>query len=656
VLRKLQSFVFIQKNIVVKVLFLSFFLLLFKLNAMSQTLCVDGMAGEYPCEHIDLLAFIPKSEIGGAANTNDIWGWVSPVTGKEFALVGCSNGTAFVDISNPIDPLYLGLLPTHTDNNLWRDLETYQNYCFIASEAPDHGLRHCHTLTINTETGFLYAMGTNTYDGGLHIVNIQDPLNPTLAGGFSNDGYTHDGFVWSYDGPDLNFVGKEVFFACNEDELTIVDVTDKLDCIAIGSYDYEGQALVGYIHQGWVTKDKRHFLIDDELDEIEIGNQQLPYSTRTHMFDITSLENVGYMGFYENGNSAIDHNLYVQDQFVYQSNYRNGIRVLDAVHIADSLLTEIAYFDLFPTNDFAQFSGTWSNYPYLPSGVNIATSMYEGFFILRPRFLYFTNNNLEACAADQLVIELNVRADLAFPLTVEIQGLPNAVVVADTIFTPGTYEILLTELSGLPSGNYFPDILLNTSFGENYVVPFSMSFTGGAPSAPVLTSVPDNALVSNTEPNLSFEWQMQDGDLQYEFQLATDAFFNALIDEEITSQPNHVTTFLLPDGTYYWRVRVVNGCGTGPWSIPNEFTVAFVGVNEIQNPTWRVFPNPTDERLTLISEMALSQIEILNITGEIVRSISIGNGDKSATIDCSQLASGCYLIRSNNHVLRFSVL
>ena len=64
------------------------------------------MAGPYPCRDIDLMAFLPHAEIGGGSG-NDIWGWTDPLTGREYALVGRSTGTAFVDISNPGQPIYV---------------------------------------------------------------------------------------------------------------------------------------------------------------------------------------------------------------------------------------------------------------------------------------------------------------------------------------------------------------------------------------------------------------------------------------------------------------------------------------------------------------------------------------------------------------------
>jgi len=77
--------------------------------------CEDGAAASHACQHVDLLAHLPLSSFGfGAESANDVWGWTDPETGREYALLGLNVGTAFVDVSEPDAPLYLGLLPTHT--------------------------------------------------------------------------------------------------------------------------------------------------------------------------------------------------------------------------------------------------------------------------------------------------------------------------------------------------------------------------------------------------------------------------------------------------------------------------------------------------------------------------------------------------------------
>ena len=91
--------------------------------SVSNTPCVDGKAGEYECENVDLLSFVPLQELGSTGNGNDIWGWTDPVTDKEYAISGCTDGTSFVDVSDPVNPLVLGFLRTHTSSSSWRDMK-----------------------------------------------------------------------------------------------------------------------------------------------------------------------------------------------------------------------------------------------------------------------------------------------------------------------------------------------------------------------------------------------------------------------------------------------------------------------------------------------------------------------------------------------------
>ena len=102
--------------------------------------CENGMAGDYPCNGYDLQSFIPFSTFD-ADSGNDSWGWTDPQDGTEYALMGLNNGTVFIDISDPINPIYLGKLPTHTTSTTWRDVKVYNNYAFVVSEANNHGMQ-----------------------------------------------------------------------------------------------------------------------------------------------------------------------------------------------------------------------------------------------------------------------------------------------------------------------------------------------------------------------------------------------------------------------------------------------------------------------------------------------------------------------------------
>jgi choice-of-anchor B domain-containing protein len=233
-----------------------------------------------------------------------------------------------------------------------------------------------HNIVINEDSGFAYGVGTNTCSGGLHMVNIQNPLLPTNAGCFSSDGYTHDAQCVNYVGPDPDHQGAEVCFNANEDTLTIVDVTNKTAPAQLSRTGYSGS---GYTHQGWVTPDHAYFLLDDELDESSFG-----HNTRTRVWDITDLDAPVLIGFDVGTTPAIDHNQYVHQGYTYQANYRSGLRILDLTGIATASLTEAAFFDIYPSSDSPSFNGAWSVYPYFDSGVAVVSGIEQGLFILQP--------------------------------------------------------------------------------------------------------------------------------------------------------------------------------------------------------------------------------------------------------------------------------
>ena len=368
--------------------------------SLAQSLCVNGLAaGLYPCENIDLLATLGTNQVGGG-DMNDIWGWTDPLDGKEYVLLGRTTGTAFIDISDPVNPIYLGNLNTETTSSLWRDIKVYDNHAFIVSEAGGHGMQvfdltrlrnvsnrpstsprtRC-TLGLATRTTL---SSTKNLDAptewaptplpvGLHIVDISNPLNPTILGTFAEDGYTHDAQVVNYIGDDPQYQGREIAFACNENTVTIVDVTDPTDATLIAAEGYSGSA---YTHQGWLTEDHKYFVVGDELDEQNFG-----VNTKTYFFNVEDLDNP-FWPTHTASTAAIDHNLYIKDGIAYQSNYRAGLRMLDVNNPLNP--QEVGFFDLYPSSDSPSFNGTWSNYPYFASGVVAVSHIEEGLFLLFP--------------------------------------------------------------------------------------------------------------------------------------------------------------------------------------------------------------------------------------------------------------------------------
>ncbi len=375
---------------------------------LGYTACENGTAGIFPCEDVDLMSFVPLAELGGGTG-NDIWGWTDPKTGREYAIMGTSNGTAFVDVTDATSPVVVGQMVTQSALilPLWRDIKVYGNHAFVVSEHDNHGMQvfdltrlrnaplaptvfapdavydefsNAHNVAVNTDTGYAYAVGTNTCGGGLHMIDIRAPKNPTFAGCFSGDGYTHDVECVVYSGPDGRFRRREICFASNEDTVTIVDVTDKANPQMLSRTGYPTAA---YTHQGSLTPDQRWFLFGDELDET--GNT-VP-STTTYIMSVDKLTSPGAPTPYFHDTPSIDHNLYIRGPRVYQSNYTAGLRILtyDKFSLRDGQLSETAFFDVFPASDVDEYGGTWSNYPFFSSGNVVVSSIDSGLFVLRPR-------------------------------------------------------------------------------------------------------------------------------------------------------------------------------------------------------------------------------------------------------------------------------
>ncbi len=234
-----------------------------------------------------------------------------------------------------------------------------------------------HNIAINEQTGFAYAVGSNTCRGGPHMIDIRDPKAPANAGCVSGDGYTHDTQCVVYQGPHQAYQGREICFNSNEDTLTIVDVTDKANPTQLSRKRYRGAA---YTHQGWLTEDHRHFVLDDELDEDRSRDKR----TKTYIFDLANLGSPKHIGTYLSPVTAIDHNQYVKGSHTYQANYQAGLRILDTSQVADGKLSEVAYFDIYPSGDQAEFNGAWSVYPYFASGTVIVSGIEQGLVVVKP--------------------------------------------------------------------------------------------------------------------------------------------------------------------------------------------------------------------------------------------------------------------------------
>ncbi len=374
--------------------------------------CVENAAAGYECDNVNIISFLPVKELAGerGARLNDLWGWTDPETGREIAIVGRTDGTAFVDLTDPYNPVMLGNLPKTpgSRSSVWRDMKVYRDHTYIVADGagehgvqvfdlrrlreaggesaafePDflyEGIHSAHNIVINEETGFAYVVGSSgggeTCGGGLHMLDLDEPSRPAFAGCFFDGetgrrgtGYSHDAQCVIYDGPDEDYRGREVCLGSNETALSISDVTDKDDPVSISMAEYPN---VAYAHQGWLTDDHRFFYMNDEGDE----PQGLVEGTRTLIWNVEDLDEPILAAEYIATTPDTDHNLYIRGNLMYQSNYGAGLRILDITNRTEPV--EIAYFDNSPYG-----GASWSNYPYFESGVVVMTSTGDGLFIVR---------------------------------------------------------------------------------------------------------------------------------------------------------------------------------------------------------------------------------------------------------------------------------
>tara|TARA_B100000795_G_scaffold265313_1_gene246971 strand:- start:5417 stop:6844 length:1428 start_codon:yes stop_codon:yes gene_type:complete len=460
-----------------------FFLLFAITVSFGQTPCENGMAGEYPCNGYDLLFEMTASAFG-SDNANDSWGWTDPETGSEYALIGLDDGTAFLNIDDPINPVYLGRLDTHTVASLWRDVKTYGNYAFIVSEASGHGMQvfdltrlrdvvnpplnftedahysgfgNAHNLVINENSGYAYGVGTQTYNGGPHFVDISTPLYPKAAGGFATDSYSHDGQVITYNGPDTDHTGKEIYIGSNTSFISIVDITDKSNPQSIANVTYPNTV---YTHQGWFTEDHRYFILGDEIDEINFG-----FNTRSIVFDFEDLDNPQLHFEYDGPTAATDHNGYVKDDIYYLANYTAGIRMIDISDIENQNFEETGFFDVYPSGDTAGYNGAWNVYPYFESGTLLVSTLRYSDQNFTPGMLLIRDSSLATPsvntmdvsvypnpasdtvtidALDQDVFKIEV-FDIAGKLLFETQETSALMTLGVSQFTQGVYFLKIND-------------------------------------------------------------------------------------------------------------------------------------------------------------------------------------------------------------------
>lgn len=318
-----------------------------------------------------------------ATMLNDVWGHVD-VTGIEYALVGTRKGTSIVSLQTPANPQEVFWEPG--TESIWRDVNTYQNYAYVTTEA-DNGLliinmnslpdasgittnyyfgptggewSSAHTLFVDS-AGYAYIFGSNRGNGGVIILDIHtDPMNPIEVGSFDN-WYAHDGYV----------VGDTMYLAHIADGfISMVDISDRSNPILLGTKFTTNN----FSHNIWTTYDAQVGFTTDEVSGAFVGAYDLSDPSNIQLLDLVQSSP---------GKGVIPHNVQYMNEFLIVSYYSDGVVIFDAKHPTN--LLQVGNYDTYP-GQTTGYDGCWSSYPFLPSGLILAADITEGLFILNPTY------------------------------------------------------------------------------------------------------------------------------------------------------------------------------------------------------------------------------------------------------------------------------
>lgn len=353
-------------------------------------LCVFGILNINAQDNLNI-EFVSNVQVG--ENGNDIWGYVDG-NGTEYAIMGSRANTWIWSLEDPAKPIERAKIPG--DATTWRDIKSWDDHLYVTCDSGDDGLLvidmsmapdsirfqyltpgievdttitqlgRCHNLYID-ENGFCYLAGCRISGANKAIVLDlnQDKWTPPIVGvhGGNNREYAHDLYVKN----DMLYASE-----INKGELAIYDATDKTNLIKLGS----AGTSFSFTHNAWTSTDQNYIFTTDERANAYVD-----------AFDISDPTNIVKLDRYRpletEGRDVIPHNTHYLDGFLVTSWYTDGVVVIDGSN--PSNLIKVGAFDTFLGSD-GGFSGCWGAYPYLPSGLLLASDINSGLYVLSPTY------------------------------------------------------------------------------------------------------------------------------------------------------------------------------------------------------------------------------------------------------------------------------
>jgi choice-of-anchor B domain-containing protein len=376
---------------------------------------------------------------------NDVWGYVDEA-GNEYGLVGCEKGTSVVDLTDPTNPTEIFWEPGM--ESVWRDLKTWGDYAFVTTEAMNGLLiidlsplpasttlpttlytgpvgnewYSAHNLYID-ENGYAYIFGSNRDNGGVIILDVNtDPMNPIEVGVF-DDWYVHDGYVQN----DTMYLAH-----ISDGFMSIVDVTDKANPILLGTETTPST----FTHNIWATSNGQYAFTTDEVSGGYIG--AFDVSDPTNIIEVDRIQS-------SPGAGVIPHNVHVLGDYVVTSYYSDGVTIHDATYPYN--MVEVGNYDTY-FDQTTGYDGCWGAYPYLPSGLILASDRSEGLFVLGPTYVQAAY--LEGIVTDAVTLNPINIADIQITGSNQSEDTDNTGFYATGMASAGTYDVTYNKVGYSP--------------------------------------------------------------------------------------------------------------------------------------------------------------------------------------------------------------
>lgn len=320
------------------------------------------------------------------------YGWVHPLTGTEYAIIGSGTGTNIIDISNPTNPFRVAYVAGRRDSCIWREYKTYKSYLYAVSDDPGNNsfqiidlrylpdsvhlvkddallFKNSHTIFIdqNRLYGGTVTAGTNTYS--MVVYSLNDPENPLMLAKL-NDFYPGIPFVH-----DMFVRNDTVYASCGFDKFYIFHFDSLQNSLTeIGNLTSYPEA--GYNHSSYLTEDGKFLVMADEV----------PTGLGLKMVDVQDFSNIGITNVFRSVAGPTPHNPYIKGNHVIVGYYLDGVQIFD---ISDPTnVTRSGYLDTHPQNGSSysgqSYNGCWGVYAFFPSGNMVASDMQNGLFVFNP--------------------------------------------------------------------------------------------------------------------------------------------------------------------------------------------------------------------------------------------------------------------------------